>query len=243
MKLTIVLVWAVTATAVALVLLGYTISEKSHTAMPVAVDPFGSTASDTQGGETAQQVDPYQIPPALSGLPAEWHSVFDGRHFRGYAILFDPSRREVIVEQCRHPGYPRQVSGPPRVLGWDFCTNVLWGNLTRIDEHSATAVDSQGDPVELQITVDREAVPPRLSLSFQDYDMDLVPGSKNDLLQAMDSSPAMLLEKERYSSNVIAFEQEQRRLAEQAGSEPPPNVPRYSLPDSGAAKVPPETSQ
>lgn len=242
MKQPILLVWAITATALALVLLGYTIGAKSRAVPSVPAGPYGPALTDTQGGESTKQVDPYQVPPAFAGLPSEWRSVFNGTDFRGYAILFDPTHREVIVEKCRHPGYPEQVAGGVRDINWEFCTNVLWGKLTRIDEHSATAVDGNGDPVELEIAVNRDSAAPRLSLSFADHDMNLTPGSKNDYFQEMENSPAMQLEKDLYLENSIAVEQEQRRRDEQAGSQPPPNVPTYSLPATEAERAPPSTS-
>ncbi len=222
----ILLVWATTATTLALALLGYTIGTKSYAGQSAPAAVYGPSSTDPRGGEATKQADPYQVPAAFDGLPAEWHSVFDGDEFRGYAILFDPAHRQVIVEQCRHPGYPENAKKGVRDFNWEFCTNVLWGKLTRIDEDSATAIDGNGDPVELKITVNGDSMPPRLSLAFENHDMSLIPGSKNDYLQAMENSPAMQRQKERYAKSIMALDEEQQRRLEQPGSRPPTDMPR-----------------
>lgn len=216
------LAWAVVATALALVSVGYAgyaMGRKSTATIPaLASAPRDSRPVDTSGREApAQPIDPYQVPAALAGLPAEWHSVPGGEDSRGYAILFDPQRREVIVEKCLHPGYVDPRSGDLIELSWEFCEGVLWGSLTRIDERSATVIARAGDAVELAFAVEGEGGSPRLSLSFADHEMLLTPGSKNDYFQLLENSPAMRVQKDTYIKTMVAREQAERRAASDEG--------------------------
>ncbi len=101
--------WAVAASALALLLLGILIGRSSGTETVPLRAPGGYDASSTDTGMAANAtaaVEPdYIVPDVFKGLPSEWRTATDGDTFDGYAILFDPRRREVIVEQCLHRGY------------------------------------------------------------------------------------------------------------------------------------------
>lgn len=228
----LLIVWALSATALALVFLGYAIGKTTEADKRLSASAaYGSHLADTSGGEPqVELVDPYVVPAVLDGMPSEWRSPFDGKNFHGYAILFDPMRREVIVEKCRHPGYFDERKGVAVDGGWDFCNNVLWGSLVRIDEFSATAVNRAGQELELELTLDGEGDERRLSLSFPGHAMVLQAGSKNDLLQALEFAPQMQKQKDRLMKTIVAQEQAQRRVAEESGDGRQVAVPTYTVP-------------
>lgn len=237
----ILLGWALSATALALLFLGFAVGKRSALVDARAANqaPYASTQSTLAPGAAHTNdaasanlpANPYVIPDAFANLPAEWHSVTNGEAVRGYAILLDVQRREAIVEKCHHRGYVDQRSGKIIEPGWEFCDNVLWGTLTRIDERSATAMQA-GKPVELTLELGGARDAPRLSLSFADHTMILKPGSKNDYLQALESTPQIRQQKDRYVRTMVARDQAQRRVAQQTGNAMRTEVPTYALPDA-----------
>ncbi len=85
----------------------------------------------------------------------------------------DPARREVIVEQCRHPGYYDEKRGVAVEDRWEFCKGVMWGSLKQIEESSAIAVDRTGQTIDIELSLNAETRPPQLLLSFGDHSMVL----------------------------------------------------------------------
>ncbi len=232
--------WAVSATAVALLAIGYVLgkSARSVTSAPVPAHAvradYGTRPTNTtdtsEGRLHMQPVDAYVVPEAFNEMPNEWRSRFDGEHFEGYAILFDPARREVIVEQCRHPGYYDEKRGVAVEDRWEFCKGVMWGSLKQIEESSAIAVDRTGQTIDIELSLNAETRPPQLLLSFGDHSMVLEPGSKNDLLQAMESSPKILGQRDQLGKSIAAQQQAQRRIAEESADGRAADIPTYSLP-------------
>ena len=230
----LLLAWALSATALALIFLGYAIGRTMGTNdRAPAPAGYAAYAPDTSGGEPpVQPADPNPVPEALVGLPTEWRSEFSGEDFRGYAILLDTQRREIIVEQCLHPGYVDERTGALVEPMWEFCQGVLWGTLTKFEDLTATVVDRDSGPVDVEFNLADGETPPRLSLSFNDRSMELIPGSKNDLLQAMENAPAMVEQKDKFLKTTIAKEDAARRMAEEAGGDRPTReVPVYTLPE------------
>lgn len=226
------LAWAVGATALALVFLGYAIGRTSgNGAEPVTLLSGDNPATSTEAGADASAVpvDPYVIPATLSGLPAEWRTPFEDR-YEGYAILFDPQRRELIVEQCAHRGYLDERSGVPVPEGWEFCANALWGQVQELTEHSATVADNRRGVVLVSLDMDTASDPPQLELSFAGHDMVLVPGSKNDLFQDMDRSEPIRAQRMAVMNLAMAEDAARRRLAQEGIDAGPEPVPVYALP-------------
>lgn len=233
------LAWAIGATALALILLGYMIGRTGGGPNPAPLSVAANLATSTETGPSVQPepADPYLVPVALAGMPAEWRTPFR-QELAGYAILFDLKRRELIVEQCAHPGYFDEGTGREILQNWEFCEPVLWSRLVEIDETSVKAIDRRRGRVELELAADREADPPSLSLSFGDHDMRLIPGSKNDLFQAMDRSSAIEQQRDKVIKMLMAKEKAKLRLMEEArqtGVQPGPDtVPVYTLPASAS---------
>lgn len=136
-------IWALVATAVALVLLGVLIGRTIWTGPQApsgtAVDPVvhnRAAAVDTQAlrgnqaGEPGSSPPVFSIPAGYRDLPAEWRSdipaIEDGH---GYAARFDPLQREVIVERCQHPGYFDLQQERPVEPATDFCTRLVWAAI------------------------------------------------------------------------------------------------------------------
>lgn len=210
--------WAIAATAIALVLFGILIGQRvyqkpqSQTLVDQAAgvekahgsdeknrtgttgrqgDNIGTGTTSTEGQNAGDEPKPFVIPTAFTSLPSEWHTVLTDDGFDGYAILFDPPRREVIIEQCRHPGYFNTETGQSLPRGLEFCTNVLWGEMQTMDESSAQVKSRNGELLDMTLSLSSEDGQSQLAVSFPGHQMNLVPGSKNDLFQAMDNTTVM----------------------------------------------------
>lgn len=214
--------WAIAVTAIALILLGiligqwiyqkpqsqslvdqaavvekvHSIDEKARTGTTGSQgDNSGTGSTGTEGDNTGDQPATFVVPEAFTSLPSEWHTVLTDGGYDGYAIVFDPPRREVIIEQCRHPGYFNMKTGQPVADGLEFCTIVLWGEMQTMDESSAQVKARAGELLDLTFSLTNEDKQSQLALSFPGHQMNLVSGSKNDLYQAMESAPAMMEQK------------------------------------------------
>jgi hypothetical protein len=159
------------------------------------------------------------IPEAFVSLPSEWRTEFHDSDYHGYAILFDPPRREVIIEKCFHPGHFDQDTGQPIADGWEFCDNVLWGQLESLDEHSAHVRARDGTQLDLDLALSDANGQTHLALSFPGHQMELIPGSKNDLFQAMDQSPQMAEQRKQKFEFMMNAEEERRRQAQSQAKE------------------------
>lgn len=222
--------WAITATVLMLLAVGFALGKRAGSAGPegATIPAYGATAASTdprRHPDEAPPVDPYTIPRKFAGLPAEWRSDHDGKSRDGYAILLDPQRRELIVEKCHHAGYFDFSADRPIEQSQEFCDIVLWSTLTTLGEQEAKAVTRTGEAVDVKLaltTTDDDE--PRLELSFGDHGMKLVAGSKNDLLQSMEAMPDIRRQKNVLLKALVAEEDRQRKaLAEKP-------VPRYTLP-------------
>ena len=218
--------WAVAATAIALVLLGVLIGQRlSQPTKPDAKINDSQEVNSASNAEINSNVDgtvgserepikkpeAFIIPAAFTSIPSEWHTVIIENGFDGYAILFNPTRREVIIEKCRHPGYFDLETGQPFPEGVNFCTNVLWGQLLVMDERSAKVQARSGGQLELSLSLTAEDGQSQLALSFPGHQMKLVPGSKNDLFQAMERSPTMVEQKKQKFEFFEAKRQKDRK--------------------------------
>lgn len=231
--------WAIAATAIALVLLGIVIGQRTGqvaspspevTDTPVtgsvtenAGQPSASTGpmSTEPGGSNEPAV--FVIPEVFGSIPSEWRTAHDEGVYDGYAILFDPPRHEVIIEDCFHPGHFNAETGQPVADGWEFCDIVLWGELLSLDENSADVLARNGTRLTLSLSLDNEGGESQLALSFPGHQMTLIPGSKNDLFQAMDQSPEIAEQRrQRLASDLAAGDERRRQLrsnAEETGSD------------------------
>ena len=164
-----------------------------------------SVDSGTTEDKTAPAADNYAIPKTFESMPKEWRTATFGDDFAGYAALFDPVRREVIVEQCQHPGYIDPNTGTPLdTMGVEFCLPVLWAKLESLNEQSAMARNRTGELVELTLAYDAENSQPQLALNFENHEVTTVPGSKNDLFQDMERAPEIAAQKRKMFELVNA---------------------------------------
>ena len=222
------LIWALTATAAALVALGYAMGRATGPGDPVARLPLAPVADS--GVTTRNEAPPEAraIPDAFAGLPAEWRSPVDASR-RGYAILFAPERGELIVEQCHHRGYVDE-RGHPVEPGWDFCESLMHGTVLSLTAEAAVVRDSRRNAdVEVSLAVAREAGEPVLSVSFGEHRMRLIPGRKNDYFQDIEALAEIGEQKERWFRMSFDREAAARRLAEEGG-DANRDVPVYMLP-------------
>jgi hypothetical protein len=234
MSISFIKSWAIIASAFALILLGVligqrlgqapdaeTVTEKARaTELTAGTDINTNTdgTSSTDGGPGDEPVA-FLIPAAFTSIPSEWHTIIKEDSFDGYAILFDPPRREVIIEKCRHPGYFDPESGQPLPEGMEFCTNVLWGQILVMDEQSAVVQARNGEQLKLTLSLTAKDEQSHLALSFPGHQMNLVPGSKNDLFQALERNPVMVKQKQQkidfWEADYQKRRQQQLKTAEE----------------------------
>ena len=200
--------WAILATALALVLAGILIGQQigERRTQPGQTDadhrpqrqPDQVVDNSLTSGQNGVSPETYNIPDSFDEMPSEWRTAPANGDFSGYAALFDPQRREVIVEQCRHPGYMDPRSGQPlETTGIEFCVPVLWATLESLDERSARARDRSGESVDLALNYSGIDTQPQLTMEFKGHKVTLVTGSKNDLFQEMERSPEMMAQRQR----------------------------------------------
>jgi hypothetical protein len=235
--------WAILATALALVLggilIGQQIGEKRALAKiaapaisPQRMMETATEAGSTMTNKTRSLPETFTIPESLNIMPSEWRTAFIGEEYSGYAALFEPQRQEVIVEQCRHPGYIDPSTDQPMKTATEFCSPVLWATLVSLDEDSAIARDRNGESVNLALAYSGEESgeedggsenrQAQLMLSFEGHEVTLVPGSKNDLFQEMERSPEMVKQKQRsFELNEAEYERQRREQSQDSAEQAP----------------------
>ncbi|MFK7958454.1 MAG: hypothetical protein AB8B96_20350 [Lysobacterales bacterium] len=169
---------------------------------PYSANKQGPKTEPTPVSGQAQDNSPTIAQAALQ-WPTEWRTRLNNDQYLGYAILLDPGRGDVIVEQCRHLGYFDDAVGKPIDLGNEFCTPVLQAKLTELTQTSARAMRRDGSSVDLSLSVGGDEDQPELTLSFPGHTMNLIAGSKNDLRQAMDNTPEMKSQKAKRNAYLF----------------------------------------
>lgn len=205
----ILLGWAITATVLMVLAVGYAFGKNADRSSPAVVSQpvYRVSEASTDGrhvGDEVPQAESYVIPDVYAAMPTEWRSDNDGTSRDGYAILLDPVRRELIVEKCHHAGYFDFKSGQSIEQNSEFCDVVLWSTLAMLAPENASAVSRDGRHVDVALVVNNDGAEPVLSLSFGDHQMELVAGSKNDLLQIMESLPAIQKQKDAWVASMMA---------------------------------------
>ncbi|MFK8032165.1 MAG: hypothetical protein AB8G18_18185 [Gammaproteobacteria bacterium] len=216
--------WAIVATALALVLLGIVIGRHTEPVPTVIAEAPVEYETDTQTSTEpgrSREVEVYRIPVQFNGIKSEWRSEVEraglsgDEQLSGYSALFDPERRQVIVEECRHAGYFDQNTGKPiDGASVDFCTVIMKGRLTQLTERSAVVETGINESIDVSLELDQSDEQPQLSMVLNERRIELIPGSRNDLYQLMDVSPKIKAQK----SLLYDYDQEQmnkRREAQQ----------------------------
>jgi len=119
---------------------------KQSAALSVSSSGLGLTPNETPSSQSSDprfsepaNASVYSVPKHLQAIDQQWRTTLtlspDG-YPTGYAALFDPQRREVIVEHCRHSGYFDEQSQRPTPFN-EFCTGVLWAELLQFTDHGA----------------------------------------------------------------------------------------------------------
>jgi hypothetical protein len=213
--------WAIASSVLCAGLVAYILVSKTSesprvvVALPPASAPNQNSSTDpTFAGEPAAQPT---LPTVLRGLTKEWISAGEDRDGKAYAALIDfDQRREVILERCQHEGYFDDERGEPLKAGWQ-CARALAGSISSVEGGQMSLVASTG--ANIRIGVARTGPPrePHLELSIGDERIDLVPGSKNDLLQRFEQTFAVASSKERSIQYELGRIEEARRDAEELG--------------------------
>jgi hypothetical protein len=207
-------------------LLGYIFATQTdEEPMAPAPQPAGAPLRAEQSA--SDPVDtPFAVPLELRGLPTEWVSAASGDDHKGHAALLDlEGRRELIIEACEHRGYFDTAAGEPRPEDWSFCEPVVWGRVLAIEPGALVVRSRDGSELDASIEVSRAEDGPRIALTISDRNLDLVPGSKNDLYQRMDQTDPIRAEAERrdrYVAEQMSQAAERREAAANAAEEGEP---------------------
>jgi hypothetical protein len=194
----ILLMWAVLATVIAVAMTGFVVGKsvgirsassdeaRAATEMPYSTQPSGAD----------EALPAFAMPDMFAGAPREWRSAVN-KGVDGYVVLFDAEAREIIVEKCQHAGYPSDANSP--IMDQEFCTGVLSGWLAALTETEAIVQDrARGSNVTVRLKARLAGDKPTLRLRFADHDAALVPGTKNEWLQAVERQPSIVEQKKRY---------------------------------------------
>ena len=176
--------WALGATLVAVsavsFILGKAVAEAPSIHTPVAQDE--RSRSDAAPAATRSR---YAVPESWRSLPTEWRSrVVDAPD--GFAALFDPTQRRLIVERCAHHAYFSRED-----MNDDLCTPLASGVLQSLGDTRATLRDRAGQQIDVRVAVDDQSEPPVLRLEIRDEHIEMIPGSRHDLYQAFEALPTV----------------------------------------------------
>lgn len=224
MKISFSAMWAMTASAIALVLAGILIGQNLTKTQAVAA---AGPQSTEPGGD--MMIDPYVIPKWLENAPKEWRSTHNGSH-SGYAILFDADHRELLVEQCHYPGVFDQAKNLPIENAGFQCERLLTGTLMVFDDNGAIVKRKDGAQITVNIEPISAEQPDKLNLAFDSHELALIPGQPNDLLQEILKTPAIVAQNQLlFEFNQQQLRQHRARLAANADED---EIPRFKLPQS-----------
>ncbi len=214
-----------TASAAALVLLGVVVGRSSVGGSGGAV-PIARPDAPVRGSTEAEAAlgPNFSIPTSFTGLATEWRTETGGTADAGYAILFEPQSRRMIVDRCLHRGYFDLAANRPVEPG-EFCKTVLSGSLSSLEEKEAKVTTRDGASVDASLALVEDSGVKRLRIAFGDHEMLLVPGSKNDLFQEIERTPRIEEQKRRQFEYAEAEYQKQRR-AQQARAEANDELPK-----------------
>ncbi|MEM7083975.1 MAG: hypothetical protein AAF465_14695 [Pseudomonadota bacterium] len=227
MKLDIITIWAMVATATALVLTGVVITQSSEINRLTTSSIAHPGPSNTEPGAEASR-DHYQAPAWLQGRSKEWRSAVDDDR-RGYAVLFDYDRRQLLVERCVQPDVFDIKKNLPAEDSTFHCDRVLTSALQEFTESGVKATRKNGPPLTINIVPEERDGSLVLAMRFDQHTMRLTPGALNDLLQDMLRDEEFARQQqELLSFTEQKFKQQRALLADQSR----PNGPATIIPRS-----------
>ncbi|MFK8029011.1 MAG: hypothetical protein AB8G18_02120 [Gammaproteobacteria bacterium] len=202
-------IWAVCATVVAVIAvgtLGFVAGKNSSTTVSVTAGDASSmpTHLATQSGVEERDIAPkYTVPLQFASLPDQWRTPVQNSP-KGYAALFDPKRRELIVEQCEHPGFQIDENGRPQDITRGSCVPILWSSISTLTETIAVVRNRDGNTEQIELAIAELDGSSTLSLGFSGHRMTMIPGSRNDLVLAMENTPDIAKQKQAYNAAMLA---------------------------------------
>ncbi len=251
MKQNVLMVWAISATIVAVAAIGYALGK--HSALPAENVVSSAALNTTDGNGPHVSMPAFSIPARFKGAPAEWRSVLAKNDLQGYAVLFETATQTLIVEDCTHRGYEVDVNGRPVLSTAEFCKEVAWTSMVTLADDELVARTREGGTIQVALELDEQADPPVLHMSFDGHRAKLVPGSKQDLFVIMERVESIAKQKEAFHQASMASvvltpeqlaslkrEEERRQLEEKipqqdaesvedSAKEIPADIPRYVI--------------
>lgn len=219
-----VTIWAIATTVIAIASLSYIAGKRAGGAQNIAPRSATQAPAATAPGVAREQRPAYVIPEQFDGMDNEWRTDAD-EATTGYAALFDPSTRQLIVEQCEHSGFAVDDTGNAIEPSYDYCSGVLNAQIDQLGDTTVLATNRAGREIKVRLEARLESEMPSLRLRFDDHDVTLVPGSRNDLIQQMEKSPIIAAQKEKF---LLA------QMRQLAGSRE--SVPSFALPEQDSSE-------
>ena len=143
-------------------------------------------------------VSPKKVEKYLA-FPSSWISEdVDIPKKQGYSLLFDLAEtKKLILEKCTALIYLDPITKkaiPPRPSeGDDFCVSLVWNDIIHVNNDSVIVKDEkQGTEVILPFTISVK----NARIQFNGVEINLVPGSRNDLLQKIEALESVRKEKD-----------------------------------------------
>ena len=219
-------IWAVSATAAALLMAGVLVGKSLQPLQSGGVVSIAAPQSTEPGAEPVEEH--FQVPAWMQAAPTEWYTAPDGSR-EGYALLFDPVRRELLIEQCGHLGYFDAQTNRPRAETGPSCTRILTGELLEVTEDSAMVFNKEGVIVQIDLVATITNETAQLEMRYDNLHLHLVPGQTNDLINAIAKLPEIQNEyQQRFEFEQQQMKQQRAQMA--AGSAD--GIPQFKLPAS-----------
>ncbi|MEK6624939.1 MAG: hypothetical protein AABY86_08225, partial [Bdellovibrionota bacterium] len=127
---------------------------------------------------------------------------------QGYSLLFDLAEtKKLILEKCTALIYLDTVTKkaiPPRPsAGDDFCIPLVWNEIIDVNDESVIVKnEKQGTEVILPFTISVK----NARIQFNGVEINLVPGSRNDLLQKIEALESVRKEKDEALTQMRSVE-------------------------------------
>ncbi|HAZ13449.1 MAG: hypothetical protein A2X86_13045 [Bdellovibrionales bacterium GWA2_49_15] len=132
-------------------------------------------------------------------LPSSWMSEeLNPSKRQGHSLLFDLAvSKKLILERCTAMLYldpkTRKPIPPRPAEGNDFCVPILWNEIVDIDDHHIVIRDEkQGKTLSFPFKISEK----KAQIKVDGLEVNLIPGTRNDLLQRIESLESVVKEKD-----------------------------------------------
>ncbi len=132
-------------------------------------------------------------------FPTSWMSdKLDSSKKQGYALFLDlASSKKMIFERCTALVYldpkTKQPVSPHPAEGNDFCVPVVWNEIIDMDDNTIFVKDKEkGTKLSIPFKISANSA----RIKVNGVEINLIPGSRNDLLQKIEALDSVRREKD-----------------------------------------------